>query len=234
MRFCGDSDTSEESLRETAGGCEVAAASNIASTQCVAHPFAFVPTAGRDARREQARTPALRRTPYTVLMIKQLVASFVVFASMRCATDTTPGFEHLDECPNPIAESMSWDLVQGSVVDVTTARTFRLLEDSGEVLTVSLANVGEPADPEATDVLKRMINGKRISVMLNHSADRHAEVTGEVNDQEGRDIARKLLRAGAATFVAAPAYTLSDYSECLHRIAEREAKAEGLGVWRHR
>jgi len=61
-----------------------------------------------------------------------------------------------------------------------------------------------------------------------------SDITGQVNDQEGRDIARQLLRAGAATFAAAPAYTLSDYSECLHRIAEREAKAEGVGVWRRR
>ena len=169
-----------------------------------------------------------------MFMIKQFVASFVVLASMRCSTDSTPHFEHLDECPNPITENMAWRLVQGSVVEVTSARTFRLRADSGEILTVSLANIGESADSEAAAMLKRMINGKRMSVMFNKPADRQGEITGEVDDQDGRDIARQLLRAGAAAFVAAPAYTLSDYSECLHRIAAREAKAEGVGVWGHR
>lgn len=169
-------------------------------------------------------------------MIKQFVATFVVLASMGCVHSpaATPAFEHLDECPNPIVENMAWRLIQGSVVEVTSARTFRLRADSGEVFTVSIANIGEPADPDAMATLKRMIYGKRMSVMFNKPADRQGQITGEVNDQDGRDIARQLLRAGAAAFVAAPAYTLSDYSECLHRIAEREAKAEGVGVWRHR
>jgi len=166
-------------------------------------------------------------------VIKQVVASLVFLASVRCATDSRTGahsFEHLDECPNPITENMAWHLVQGSVVDVTSVRTFRLRADSGEILTVSIANIGEPADSEGTAMLKRMIDGKRMSVMFN----KQGEITGDVDDQDGRDIARQLLRAGAATFVEAPAYTLSNYSECLHRIAAREAKAEGLGVWRHR
>jgi|GEM_PF-1022429 len=180
---------------------------------------------------EDACSPV--QAPYTVLMIRQFVVSFVVLASMRCATDGAPHFEHLDECPNPITESMSWRLVQGSVVEVISARTFRLRADSGEVLTVSIANVGEPVDTEAIGMLKRMIDGKRMSVMFN-KADQNGEITGEVHEEKAGDIARQLLRAGAATFVAAPAYTLSDYSECLHRIAEREAKAEGVGVWRRR
>jgi len=167
-------------------------------------------------------------------MIKQVVASFVFLASIQCTfAGSIPTFEHPDECPNPVTESMLWHLVQGSVVEVTGARTFRLRADSGEVLTVSLANIGEPADPEATAMLKRMIDGKRVSVMFNKPADR-GEISGDVHDEKGWDIARKLLRAGVATFVEAPPYTLSGYSECLHRIAEREAKAEGVGVWRHR
>jgi endonuclease YncB( thermonuclease family) len=77
-----------------------------------------------------------------------------------------------------------------------------------------------------------MINGKRVSVMSNPNRDR-TDITGEVQDEQGRDLSRLLLRAGAAPFAVAPAYTLSEYSECLHRIAEREAKAEGVGIWRH-
>lgn len=168
-----------------------------------------------------------------MLTIKLFVASFVVLASMGAAhkPSAPPPFEHLDECPNPITENMAWHLVQGSVVDVTSARTFRLRADSGEIVVVSLAGVGEPAGPEAMIMLKRLIDGKRMSVMFN-KPDAQGEITGEVNDQDGRDIARQLLRAGMLTLATPPPYTLSAYSECLHRIAEREAKAEGAGVWR--
>ena len=87
-----------------------------------------------------------------------------------------PAFEHLDECPNPITENMAWHLVQGSVVEITSARTFRLRADSGEILAVSLASVGEPADHDAMAMLKRMIAGKRMSVMFNKPAGRQGEI----------------------------------------------------------
>jgi endonuclease YncB( thermonuclease family) len=160
-------------------------------------------------------------------VIRRVIASLAVLASMRCAR---PAFEHLDECPNPIKENMSWRLVEGNVVEVTGAPTFRLQTAQG-VLTVTLPNVGEPYDAGARAMLQRMIDGKRVSVMLNPSAEVRNDITGEVHDAKERDVSRQLLRSGAASFVDAPAYTLSDYSECLNRIAEREAKADHLGIW---
>jgi len=142
-------------------------------------------------------------------------------------------FPHLDECPNPMVESMGWRLIQGTVIEITGPRSFRLRTDSGPIVRVSLANIGEPVDPEAATFLQRLISRKRVSVMANPSADPRNEITAEVRDGQGRDIGHEMLRAGAAAFVTAPAYTLSDYSECVNRIAEREAKVEGVGVWRH-
>jgi len=132
-----------------------------------------------------------------------------------------------------MVESMGWRLIQGTVIEVTGPRTFRLQTDRGSIVRVSLANVGEPVDPEAVTFLQRLISRKRVSVMANPSADPRNEITAEVQDDKGRDIGHEMIRAGAAAFVTAPAYTLSNYSECVNRIAAREAKAAGLGVWHH-
>jgi len=175
-------------------------------------------------------------------VIRRFVGLLAILMSMSCATRNptcggvpvaVPAFEHLDECPNPTLESMGWRLIQGSVIEVTGPRTFRLRTDTGEIVRVSLANVGEPVDPEAVTFLQRLISHKRVSVMANPSADPRREITAEVQDNEGRDLGHEMLLAGAAAFISAPAYTLSGYSECVNRIAEREAKAEGRGIWHH-
>jgi endonuclease YncB( thermonuclease family) len=159
--------------------------------------------------------------------------AFALLASAGCATprDAVPKFAHLDECPNPITESMGWLLVEGRVVEVTSARTFRLRTGKGDIVDVSLANIGEPFDPDAAEMLRKLILGTHVSVMANQSADLKKGIAAEVHDRQGRDLSNDLLRAGAASFVTEPAYTLSDYSECVHRIAEREAKADHLGIW---
>jgi endonuclease YncB( thermonuclease family) len=176
-------------------------------------------------------------------MNRRVMASFVILASMHCAErpaqpktnsgpPVAPAFEHLDECVNPVVENMAWLSVDGTVVEVTGARTFRLQTAQGMV-TVSLPNIGEPYVIGARAMLANMIAGKRVSVMTRFSLYGKSDIIGEVLDAKGGDVSRRLLRAGAATFVTEPAYTLSGYSECLHRIDAREAKAERIGIWQH-
>jgi endonuclease YncB( thermonuclease family) len=142
-------------------------------------------------------------------------------------------YPHSDECINPALESMSWRSVEGRVTDVMSVRTFRMRTDKGEIVEVSLANVGEPFDAGAEDLLRKRILGARVSVFSSSSRDLKSDVIAEVHDRRHRDLSNDLLRKGAAAFTMEPAYTLSGYSECLNRIAEREAKAEGLGIWHH-
>ncbi len=126
---------------------------------------------------------------------------------------------------------MSWMFVEGQVVEVTSARTFRLRTNEGNIVNVSLPNIGEPFDPEAVAFLRKMIGGKRVTVTPNPSTRAQTDISGEVSEKQVGDISRKMLRAGAAAFVKAPAYTLPNYSECVNRIAEREAKAARVGIW---
>jgi hypothetical protein len=145
--------------------------------------------------------------------------------------NSLPAFEHLDECVNPILENMSWGLVQGVVVEVTSVRTLRLRTDAGHIANVIIPNIADQTNPEATRILRSRVRGKRVSVVGN-SHRRDGIIVGEVQDAEGNDVARELLRTGITSFVPAEPYTLSSYSECLNRIAEREAKAQRLGIWR--
>lgn len=169
-------------------------------------------------------------------MMHVVAVVFAFFASISGATPLVPApppLEHIDECPNPAIENMLWLQVEGRVVEVTSVRTFRLRTDAGKVMDVSLANVGEPADAGGVSVLRRLIDGKRVFVMQKPSLDDPKSFAAEVHNEKERDLSLQLLRAGAASFVKEPAYTLSTYSECLHRIAAREAKAEGVGIWHH-
>ena len=127
---------------------------------------------------------------------------------------------------------MAWALTEGVVTDVVSMSKFRMRTDAGDPVEVSLANVAEGvagADPVA---LKALINGKRVQVMSTMVTRSQATITGEVTGPSGIGVARELLRSGAVRFAPAEPYTISSYSECLHRIAEREAKAARLGIWR--
>ena len=142
-------------------------------------------------------------------------------------------YPHADECINPAIESMAWLVVQGRVVEVMNVRTFRIRTDKGDVVDVSVANVGEPFDPGAAAVLRKRIVGTRVSIFISPSATLHNGIAAEVHDRKDRDLANYLLRNGMAAFRMEVAYALTGYSECVNRIAEREAKAAGLGIWHH-
>lgn len=163
----------------------------------------------------------------------RLVAVLILLASIGCTTQRATTFEHLDECVNPALESMAWRLVQGRVEEVMSVRTFRLRTDKGEVVDVSVANVGEPFDAGALAVLRKGILGTHVSVFISSSAELHNGMAAEVHDRKDRDLANYLLRKGMASFRREAGYTLTGYSECVNRIAEREAKAEGVGIWHH-
>ena len=125
---------------------------------------------------------------------------------------------------------MAWSLVEGVVTEVLNARDLRILTADGERIHASIANIGERTSPMAIVRLKELVGNRRVSVMVNPSDRDDASIVGEVH-VDNRDIGRVLLREGAATFAPAEQYTLPTYSECLNRIAEREAQNERAGVW---
>ena len=163
------------------------------------------------------------RKAYTTNVIR-FALSLAILAAIGCTTQkdatipiSTTAYEHSDECINPMLESMSWSLIEGRVIEVTSARTFRLRTDAGTILNVSLPNVGEPVDPEALDFLRKMISGKRVSVTPNPSTAAQKDISGDVHEEQAGDISRQLLRAGAAAFVKAPAPSFRQPCHAQHR-----------------
>jgi len=166
-------------------------------------------------------------------MIRLALASLAALMSLGCAAlkaGSMP-YPHADECVNPALENMAWLTVDARVTEVMSARTIRIQTDKGETVDVSLANIGEPFDARAADLFRKRILGTRVSIFFPHPGDLKNGLIAEVHDLKGRDLSNGLLRKGAAAFIREPAYTLSSYSECLNRIAEREAKADHLGIW---
>ncbi len=143
-------------------------------------------------------------------------------------------FEHQRECGDPVMESMAWRVLTGTVVAVEPNGDLRLdnVEESFRLTTprtVGLVDV-ELALPDAQLALRKLI-GKRVDVWINGKAIDDARVTGAVHRGK-EDVNRTLLSRGLGRYVDPPAYSISHYTTCLHRIAEREAREAHRGLWK--
>ena len=144
-------------------------------------------------------------------------------------------FVHQPECGDPARESMSWRVLQGNVSAVSTDGELTLVnvvesfshQSPPRVVRISSVDLDLPA---AQPFLRKLI-GKRVSVWINPEMISDEHVTGVVNLGE-KDINEELLARGLGRYVAPAAYTVSDYTDCLHRIAEREARRRHRGLWK--
>ena len=140
----------------------------------------------------------------------------VMAAALGCAQRSA--FEHQDECINPERESMSWRMVYGEIAGFAPDGELRLANPPRRVRIVAVE-----IDVRAADKYLKSLIGKRAEVWVNPSHFDDEIVTGAV-DVDREDVGRTLLARGWARHVKPPAYSVSDYTDCLYRIAEREAK----------
>jgi hypothetical protein len=137
----------------------------------------------------------------------------------------------MDECGDPRRENMAWTRVDGVAEQVIDGSAFLFRDASGRSFRMAIANVSPRATASGVRLLKAAIEHRRVTVLI--SKLEGYNITGVVLDDLFRDVAVVILSVGGSTFVPAPAYTLSAYSECVHRIAEREARRNHMGVWSH-
>ena len=141
---------------------------------------------------------------------------FVVLLT-AAALAAPPTFEHQEECGNPVMESMSWVIVKGKIASVGADGSLDLIRPPHKVHLVSVDAGGEAA----RKYLKSLV-GKRAEVWVAMSAFDKYEVTGVV--YVGKvEVNRALLASGVARYVQPAPYTVSDYTDCLYRIAARQA-----------
>ncbi len=141
--------------------------------------------------------------------------------------------EHQDECIDPSMESMSWHFVTGTAVRIDSGQTFLLRDPGGKSFQIDLVGLETGDDGAAARrLLTRLIQGKRLFVYYNPKFGEGDHILGEAQaGRHYRDVNRLLLQAGVVRYKEPPAYSVSDYSDCLYRIAEREAKQARLGLW---
>jgi hypothetical protein len=137
-----------------------------------------------------------------------------------------------DQCIDPRMESMAWRTFEGEVQSFDANGELHLIDvvawhDHLTPRVVRLATV--EIDPTAQPFLRSLV-GKRVSVWINPRYIDDEHVSGIVYRGQ-KDINQTLLARGLGRYIEPPAYVVSDYSGCLHRIAEREARAARRGVW---
>lgn len=127
---------------------------------------------------------------------------------------------------------MGWSLVEGVAVQIDSGRSVLLRDADGKTFQIDLVGVEIADDGDAArKLLAGLILGKPMDVLYNPDFHQGGRILGEAH-AAGHDLSRLLLQEGLARYKEPPAYSVSSYSSCLLRIAEREAKQAGLGLWK--
>lgn len=167
----------------------------------------------------------------TILFLSLLV---VGAASAHGQPTREPVIEHQDECIDPRVESMYFHFVEGGAVQAESGQSLVLRDKSGKTFQIDLVGL-EIADDGAAarEALARLVQGKSLTVLYNPEFQKGDRLLGQAQlGDDYLDVSRLLLQAGVVRYKEPPAYSVSGYSSCLYRIAEREAKQAGLGLWK--
>jgi endonuclease YncB( thermonuclease family) len=153
--------------------------------------------------------------------------------SQRAPTARLLSFEHEDECGSPLRESMLWMSVEGKVIKVVDGDTIILLTKDNKRKRVNLVAVDASAGQDAArSLLSGFVLNRAVSVLVNPSNVKSGIVVGVVHAQE-KDVNRELLEAGVVRYHGPESYGVSDYTACVYRIVEREAREAKRGLWRN-
>lgn len=166
-----------------------------------------------------------------------MMTSLILLLGMAAHGDSPqfqgPHWEHQDECINPMVESMSWYGMEGTVTNVISGEEIVVRSQDGRSTHVVLVGLdGEHDAPSAARALAKLVQDKRVSVSFNPRAGEGA-LLGRVHleDENYLDVNREMLRSGLVRFKEPPFYSVSEYSKCLYKIAEREARQAKRGLW---
>jgi hypothetical protein len=120
--------------------------------------------------------------------------------------------------------------IEGKVVEVLKGDAIIVLMANNERKHVSLAGVNSGSSIAAQALLINLILNREVSVLVNPSNIAAKEVTGVVRLQS-RDINLELIKEGAARYQTPPPYSMSNYTACVYRVAEQQAREYGTGTW---
>lgn len=170
----------------------------------------------------------------------------VVFVALLCICAhgqvSSQPQQSVDPCGDPTVESMVWQSVEGTVIDVLDGDTV-VMKSKGDRLLVELVGIESPALNKpfgmgAQLLLERLVKDKKIWVLINLSDGGWGRPAPEkilgivhVREQNILDVNLELIRAGLARHKKAPAYKMSSYTECQYIKAEEKAREAKRGLW---
>jgi|SRR5215213_1968066 len=140
-------------------------------------------------------------------------------------------FEYEPECGDPTVESMSWTPIDGTVVEIIAGDLVKLRDNAGKERMVNLVAIeASSAKGAATSLLSQLVLDRNVEVIVNPTNSKSHMLVG-VLQLAGKDVNRELLEAGAVQYKSPAAYSVSNYTACVYRIVERNAREAGKGMW---
>lgn len=146
-----------------------------------------------------------------------------------------PPPEYEKQCGNPIYESMMWAEIDGKVTKIISGSAFIITLQNGEQRHVDLAAVDVPAregvfGKVAFNTLTDLALNKDASVSVDFSNRNSKSIIGIVSVGI-KDINRTMIELGIARYKEPPPYSMSNYTACVYRIVEGEARKAKRGLW---
>lgn len=138
--------------------------------------------------------------------------------------------EYENDCGSPLVESMVWASISGKVIEVVEGNAIIVLMANDERKHISLAGVRASRTKAAHALLTSLVLNREVTVLINPSNTSAKEVSGVVHAQT-RDINRALIEAGASRYQKPGRYAMSDYTACVYRILEKQAREVRRGIW---
>ncbi|HVR40150.1 MAG TPA: thermonuclease family protein [Thermoanaerobaculia bacterium] len=143
---------------------------------------------------------------------------------------------HEDECPGPFEESLRPEHIRGSVIRVVMGKFLDIRTREGAERRVRLPGVSTSRNEKAAGAfVESYVGNKRVDVETYSPGSRVLAGIVRIHDphQDWDDVSTAMLKAGVATFAKVALDSVGAYDACLFRIAEREARAAHVGLWKN-
>jgi endonuclease YncB( thermonuclease family) len=176
-----------------------------------------------------------------VLTLEREGKQLTVNATVRRFLPVNPLDFSADPCGSPLVESQLWYSVDGTVVEVEDGSTVLMTLTKGHrrvkvhLVGITVTQDGALAN-EAKQHISDMVFNKTVGVLINtewlYEKKRPAEITGVVHVKDGAaDVGLSLITKGLARTDEPRPYSMSHYTFCKYREAERKAKSDKMGIW---
>ena len=169
-------------------------------------------------------------TTFLILLLALLTGANLSSAPQSPESKRKLSTEYEKECGSPLVESMTWALISGKAIEVVGGNAIVVLLATDERKHVTLAGVEDSRTLAAQALLSGLVLNREVTVLTNPKNSATKEVSGVVRAQ-ARDVNRALIEAGVTKYQEPPTYAMSNYTACVYRMVEKQAREAWRGLW---